>query len=397
MAKIALGVTSSVSVYKACEIVRGFQKSGHEVQVIMTRNATKLVSPLLFSSLSGRKTIVDIFDDDHSWSVAHVSLAKEISLFVVAPATANIIAKFAWGVADDFLSTFYLAVECPVLIAPAMNEAMYLHPQTQENMTRLGGRGIEFVDPDKGYLACRDEGWGRLAAPEKIVSRGLELLQKAVSLKGKTVLVTAGPTRESIDPVRFLSNRSSGKMGFEIAREALRRGARVILVSGPVHLIPPVRAEFMAVQSAAEMEKAVLKALPEADIVVMAAAVADFAAAAPSAQKIKKPRLPESLKIIPTPDILKKITARKKGKLIVGFAAETESLKAHALRKIKEKNLDLIVANDVSREGLGFDSDSNRALILDRRGRGKQTDTISKRELSRRIWDRIEECLGQKN
>jgi len=397
MAKIALGVTSSVSIYKACEIVRGFQKGGCDVQVIMTQNAAKLVSPLLFTSLSGHKTIVDLFEDDHPWSVAHVSLAREIGLLVAAPATANIIAKFAWGVADDFLSTFYLTVECPVLVAPAMNEAMYLHPQTQENLARLRARGVEFIDPDKGYLACKDEGWGRLAAPERIVGRGLELLGKTESLKGKTALVTAGPTREFIDPVRFLSNRSSGKMGFEIAREALLRGARVILVSGPVNLAPPARAEFIPVQSAEDMEKAVIKAFPKADIVVMAAAVADFAAAEPSLRKIKKPDLPEALKIVPTPDILKKIAARKKGQLIVGFAAETENLRAHALRKIKEKNLDLIVANDVSEEGLGFDSDFNRALILDGRGQGRPTDKVSKRELSRLIWDRIEESLGKKS
>jgi phosphopantothenoylcysteine decarboxylase/phosphopantothenate--cysteine ligase len=397
MAKIALGVTSSISIYKACEVLRGFQRGDCDVQVIMTRNATKLVSPFLFNSLSGHKTIVELFEDDQPWSVAHVSLAREIGLFVVAPATANIIAKFAWGVADDFLSTFYLAVQSPVLLAPAMNEAMYLHPQTQENLARLRTRGVELVDPDQGYLACQDEGWGRLASPEKIVRRGLELLGVRESLKGKIVIVTAGPTREFIDPVRYLSNRSSGKMGYEIAREGLLRGARVILISGPVHLVPPDMAEFVPVQSAQDMEKAVLNAFPEADIVVMAAAVADFAFAAPSIHKIKKPELPEALRLIRTPDILKKIAARKKGKVIVGFAAETENLKAHALRKIKEKNLDLIVANDVSEEGLGFDSDFNRALILDARGKGRQTDKISKRELSRLIWDRIEGLIGKKS
>lgn len=397
MAKIALGVTSSISIYKACEVLRGFQRGDCDVQVIMTRNATKLVSPFLFNSLSGHKTIVELFEDDQPWSVAHVSLAREIGLFVVAPATANILAKFAWGVADDFLSTFYLAVQSPVLLAPAMNEAMYLHPQTQENLAKLRTRGVELVDPDQGYLACQDEGWGRLASPEKIVRRGFELLGIRESLKGKTVIVTAGPTREFIDPVRYLSNRSSGKMGYEIAREGLLRGARVILISGPVHLVPPDMAEFVPVQSAQDMEKAVLNAFPEADIVVMAAAVADFAFAAPSIHKIKKPELPEALRLIRTPDILKKIAARKKGKVIVGFAAETENLKAHALRKIKEKNLDLIVANDVSEEGLGFDSDFNRALILDARGKGRQTDKISKRELSRLIWDRIEGLIGKKS
>jgi len=397
MTKIALGVTSSIGIYKACEILRGFQKADCDVQVIMTPHATKLVSPLLFNSLSGHKAIVDLFSDDHPWSIAHISLAREIGLFVVAPATANIIAKFAWGVADDFLSTFFLAVKSPILIAPAMNEAMYLHPQTQDNLAKLRGRGVEVVNPDKGTLACGDEGWGRLANPEKIVGRGLELLGLTQSLRGKTVLVTAGPTRESIDPVRYISNRSSGKMGYEIAREALHRGARVILISGPVSLMPPTNAEFVQVQSAQEMEKAVGRAFPEVNIVVMAAAVADFALASPSARKIKRPNLPEALKLVPTPDILKKIAARKKGKMIVGFAAETENLRAHALRKLKEKDLDLIVANDVSEPGVGFDSDFNRALILDGRGRGQQTDKISKRELSRLIWNRIEESLGKKS
>jgi phosphopantothenoylcysteine decarboxylase/phosphopantothenate--cysteine ligase len=397
MAKIALGVTSSVSIYKACEVLRGFQKAGHEVQVLMTRNAAQLVSPLLFSSLSGRKAIVELFADDHPWSVAHVALAKETGLLAVAPATANILAKFARGVADDFLSTFYLAVESPVLIAPAMNAAMFLHPRTQANVRELRSRGVEFVEPGRGYLACGEEGVGRLAEPEEIVARGLELLRRSASLRGRTVLVTAGPTREFLDPVRFLSNRSSGKMGYEMAREALARGARVILVTGPVAIYPPAKAEVVRVESAAEMEEAVLREFPRIDVAICAAAVADFAFAAPSGRKIKKSGLPESVALVPTPDILKTLGARKTSQVLVGFAAETEDLQENALAKVRAKNLDLIVANDVSRADVGFDVDDNEALLIDAAGRATPTAKMSKRELSREIWNVLEGTLGRRS
>jgi phosphopantothenoylcysteine decarboxylase/phosphopantothenate--cysteine ligase len=395
MATIVLGVSSSISLYKACEVLRGFQKAGHAVQVVLTRNATELVRPQLFSSLSGRRTIVELFDENQPWSVAHVALAKEAALFVVAPATANVIAKLAGGVADDFLSTFYLAVEAPVLVAPAMNEAMMNHPQTRENIRRLRERGVEFVEPARGYLACGDEGWGRLADPEDIVKAGLALLAGSESLSGLTVLVTAGPTREPLDPVRYLTNRSSGKMGYEVAREALRRGARVILVSGPTALVPPRGAEVAAVNTAAEMAEAALAAFPKADIAVLAAAVADFAFAAPSRHKIKKASLPASLDIVPTPDILKTLGGKKKpGQTLVGFAAETENIPANARAKLRGKNLDLIVANDVSREGLGFDADRNQAVLIDARGRSEETEVVSKRELAGLIWDAIEKFRG---
>jgi len=396
MAKIALGVTSSVSIYKACEILRGFQKAGHEVQAVMTRNAARLVSPLLFSSLSGRKAIVDMFADDLPWSVAHVALAKEIGLLVVAPATANIIAKFARGIADDFLSTFYLAVEGPVLIAPAMNAAMFLHPKTQANVRELRSRGVEFVEPGRGYLACGDEGVGRLAEPGEIVARGLELLRRSESLRGRTVLVTAGPTREPLDPVRFLSNRSSGKMGYEMAREAIARGARVVLVTGPVAIFPPAKAEVVRVETAAEMEAAVLREFPQADFVVMAAAVADFRFAATTGRKIKKPDLPDSVALVRTPDILKSLGGRKTTQFLVGFAAETENLRENALAKVKAKNLDFMVANDVAAEGVGFDSDDNQALLIDAAGAAAPTAKMSKRELSREIWDAIEKAHARR-
>jgi phosphopantothenoylcysteine decarboxylase/phosphopantothenate--cysteine ligase len=398
MKTIALGVTSSVGIYKACEILRGFQKSGVGVQVIMTPHATNLISPRLFSALSGRKTIVDLFGPEADERIVHISLAEEISLLVVAPATANIIGKFASGVADDFLSTFYLAVRCPVLVAPAMNSAMYLHPQTQANIQRLRAAGVEFVLPEKGYLACGEEGWGRLAEPESILERGLALLEKRESLKGRSFLITAGPTREALDPVRFISNRSSGKMGFELAAEALRRGAKVMLISGPTALLPPSGAEYRGVETAAEMFEEVRKSFPAADVVVMAAAVADFRPASPSPRKIKKDLAPQTVRLVPTADILTALTRdrRRRSKVIVGFAAETENVAANARRKLGEKKLDLIVANDVSREGVGFDADTNRVIIIDGAGTRTATEVMSKREISRIILDRIEERLEKK-
>jgi len=398
MKKIALGVTSSISIYKACEVLRGFQKKGIDVQVIMTPNAAQLISPRLFSALSGKKTAVDFFGEDDSGRIAHISLAEEISLLVIAPATANIIAKLASGVADDFLSTFYLAVRCPVLVAPAMNEAMYLHPQTQANILRLQAAGVEFVLPEKGYLACKEEGWGRLVAPEKIIEHGLALLEKGESLKARTVLVTAGPTREPLDPVRFLSNRSSGKMGYALAGEALRRGARVILISGPTLLYPPPGAELRPVETAADMAREVKKNLSRADVLFMAAAVADFRPADRSEQKIKKKEAPPALRLVPTEDILASLgrPGGRAKKIIVGFAAETANVTANASRKLREKKLDLIVANDVSREGIGFDSDFNQVVIIDKKGAVVESPTASKREISRLVMDRVEVLLGGK-
>jgi phosphopantothenoylcysteine decarboxylase/phosphopantothenate--cysteine ligase len=399
MKTIALGVSSSISLYKACEILRGFQKKEVSVQVIMTPHAAQLISPRLFSALAGRKTIVDLFGPEADERIVHISLAEEISLLLVAPATANIIGKFASGVADDFLSTFYLAVRCPVLVAPAMNSAMYLHPQTQSNVQKLRSAGVEFVLPEQGYLACGEEGWGRLAEAEKIVERGFSLLEKRESLKGRSFLITAGPTRERLDPVRFISNRSSGKMGFELAAEALRRGARVTLVSGPTALVPPFGAEWRSVETSAEMFEEVKKSFPSADVVVMAAAVADFRPASPSPRKIKKDRAPRTVRLVATDDILTALIRdrRRQNKVIVGFAAETENVAANARRKLEEKKLDLIVANDVSREGSGFDADLNRVILIDRAGLEAATETMSKREISRVILDRIEGVLEKKS
>lgn len=397
MAKIALGVTSSISIYKACEILRGFQKREVEVQVMMTGKACRFISPYLFSVLSGRRTIVDPFEEEYSGSIDHVALAGEVSLFLVAPATANIIAKFASGVADDFISTFYLAVRAPVVIAPAMNEAMYLHPQTQANIRKLKSEGVEFVEPERGYLACEEEGWGRLASVERIVDAGLGIMAKAESLKGKTVLITAGPTREFLDPVRFLSNRSSGKMGYELAAEALRRGAEVILISGPTHIIPPPRAKVTGVQTAAEMKREAEKNFAAADIVIMAAAVSDFRFEETARKKIKKKEISDRVRLVRTEDILAGLGRKKerKKKILVGFAAETENLRENALRKLREKKLDLVVANDVSEEGVGFESDLNRATIIGKDGSTSETPRASKREVGRLILDKIEGLLGK--
>jgi phosphopantothenoylcysteine decarboxylase/phosphopantothenate--cysteine ligase len=393
--KIALGVSSSIGIYKACEILRGFQKNGYQVQVVMTKNATRLISPLLFSSLSGLETIVDLFEEPAARTIGHVALAKEISLFCIAPATANVIGKLANGVADDFLTTLFKAVRCPVLVAPAMNEAMYLHPQTQTYIKGLQTLGVEFVEPDQGYLACGEEGWGRLAEPEKVVREGLALIAGSESLKGKTILVTAGPTREFMDPVRFLSNPSSGKMGTELAKEALRRGAVVVLISGPTFLAPPAGAKLEKVTTAAEMKAAVLRVFPKADVVVMAAAVSDFRFKHVGPEKAKKQDIAGVLEIERTEDILALLGKKKKNQILVGFAAETGEVIRNARMKMAEKRADLMVANAVGK-GRGFETDDNEVRIVHWSGKVRATPRLSKREISRIIFDEIEGLLEKK-
>jgi len=394
--KVALGVSSSIGLYKACEVVRGFQKAGCEVQVVMTPNAAKLISPLLFSNLAGTRTIVEMFEEPERREIEHIALAKEIALLCVAPATANVIGKFAGGVADDFLSTLFLATRAPVLVAPAMNEAMYLDPQTQANMARLKALGAEFVEPEKGYLACGDTGWGRLAEPAAIVAAGLRVLARTKSLEGRTVLVTAGPTREHFDPVRYLSNPSTGKMGYELAREALARGAQTVLVTGPTALVPPAGARTVAVTSAEEMKAACLEAFPGADVVVMAAAVSDFRFQETRARKAAKSEFGPSLPIERTPDILALLGAKKKpGQLLVGFAAETHDVTARARAKMKAKGADLMVANAVG-AGQGFGTEDNAVRIIAPSGPVEETGRRSKREISRAIFDRVEAALAKK-
>jgi phosphopantothenoylcysteine decarboxylase/phosphopantothenate--cysteine ligase len=397
MKKIALGICSSISIYKACEIIRRFQKESYEVRVIMTANATRLISPRLFSALTGQRVLVDLFEDSAPDEIGHVELARGVSLLVVAPATANMIGKFASGIADDFLSTLHLAAKCPILIAPAMNEAMYLHKQTQSNIKKLRETGVRFVEPEKGYLACKDEGWGRLAPVNKIVNLSLLLLRKSQSFKGKTFLITAGPTREYSDPVRYLSNPSSGKMGYELAREARQRGAEVILVSGPTHIIPPTGVRVNWVQTAEEMEQEVGRYFPKADVLVMAAAISDFKFSTVSSQKIKKQKKSQTIHLVPTPDILQKFGKKKGKKFLVGFAAETDKIEEHALKKAVQKNLDMIVANDVSKKGVGFGSDYNQVTLVSPIGESIRTGKRSKSEISAMIMDVIEEKIGKRS
>lgn len=397
MEKVVVGICSSISVYKSCEIVRGFQKKGYSVQAIMTKNATFLIQPLLLSAITENTVHVDTFDRKASESISHISLAKEAALFVVAPATANMIGKMASGIADDFLSTFYMAVGCPVLIAPAMNEAMYFHTQTQLNIKKLKSLGARFVEPDRGYLACGDEGWGRLASPEEIVEEGLKLMRKSQSLAGKNVLVTAGPTREYLDPVRFLSNRSSGKMGYSIAEEAIKRGAHVTLISGPTHISPPQGVKLVLVQTTDEMADQTFQHYEKTDIVIMAAAVSDVTFKDVAPQKMKKKGLSQDVKLVQTQDILKKLGEKKGDRILIGFAAETENIKENSLQKIEDKNLDFIVSNNVADETIGFESDFNQVFFVYSDGQITRTDRMSKVDISQLIWDRVEDLLGQKN
>src|SRR5947209_6753766 len=354
--KVALGVSGGIAAYKAAEIVRLLQDRGIRVQVVMTRAAQEFVRPLTFAALSGEKVITDMFSagteqPNIDSAVEHIAVAQSIDALLVAPATADVIGKFAQGIASDFLTTLYLATTAPVIVAPAMNVNMWNHEATQANVTTLKNRGVRIVEPDSGYLACGMIGAGRLAANESIVVAVLDALGVSHDLTGETVLITAGPTREKIDPVRYLTNRSSGRMGYALAEAALRRGARVLLVSGPVALKPPSAAELTSVESASRMRDAVLRLLPESSIVIKAAAVVDYTVSNPPEQKIKRTgRM--SLDLEPTSDILAEIARRKASQVIIGFAAETENVLDNARKKLASKSLDAIVVNDVSREGI---------------------------------------------
>jgi len=386
--EVVLGVTGGIAAYKACEIVRGLRKRGCSVTVVMTRGAEQFVTPVTFQALSGRKAITSLFDLGEA-DIQHLALARECRLLLIAPATANLLGKLASGIADDFLTTFALAVRSPFLIAPAMNPKMWAHAAVQENVRRLEERGCLFIGPDEGPMAEEAWGVGRLAEPERIVDRALEILGSRRSLAGRQLLVTAGPTRERIDAVRFLSNASSGKMGYAIASAAVRRGADVTLVSGPTSLPDPEGVRVIRVTSAAEMREAVLGALPAATVVVKAAAVSDFAAAAPVDRKVKKNGAPLTLDLVSTPDILKEIAAVKEGRFVVGFAAETEDVVANARKKLLEKGLDLIVANDVS-GGAIFGDEEGAVVIVDRQGREERFGPASKHEIAEHLLDMIE-------
>ena len=390
--KIALGVSGGIAAYKAAEIVRLLQDRGIRVQVVMTRAAQEFVRPLTFAALSGEKVITDLFGSDAEQpnidsAVEHIAVAQSIDALVVVPATADVLAKFAQGIANDFLSTLYLATTAPVVVAPAMNVNMWNHEATQANLRVLRERGVHIVEPGTGYLACGMTGPGRLAENESIVAAVLETLGVSEDLSGETILITAGPTREKIDPVRYLTNRSSGRMGYAIAEAAIRRGARVLLVTGPTSITPPGQAETAHVETAEQMREAVLRLLPESTIVIKAAAVADYKPKSQADQKIKR-KGPLTLELEPTADILAELSRKRTSQLIIGFAAETENVLENARRKLATKALDAIVVNDVSREGVGFDSDRNAVTIITHDEVIEVPET-SKLEVAQRVLDQI--------
>ena len=385
---VIIGVTGGIACYKAVELVRLLVKDSLAVQVIMTRAAMEFVTPLTFQTLSGKPVATESFNLTQESEIGHINLADSADLFVIAPATANVIGKIAAGIADDLLTTVLMATQAPVLIAPAMNIHMYENPILQENIRKLRRIGYHFMEPAEGYLACGYEGKGRLPEPEKILEEIRSLLRKK-DLLGERFLITAGPSREPLDPVRYISNRSSGKMGYALARAAVRRGAGVVLVSGPSAIEPSSAVRLIPVNTAAEMRRAVLEQFPECTAVIMAAAVADYRPVDASSKKLKRGKAPLDIRLEPNPDILRELGRRKNGKLLVGFAAETEELIANATRKLHEKNLDLIVANDVTQAGGGFDGDTNIATIVDRSGASDSLSLMTKDELADRIYDHL--------
>ncbi len=391
MPSVVLGVTGCIGAYKACEVLRELQKRGADVHVVMTPNAARFVSPMTFEALSRHPVFLDQFALGMEGDIRHISLADAADLLLVAPATANRLAKFARGIADDSLSTLYTATKAPVLVAPAMNVNMFEHPAVVENMETLRRRGVRFVDPGSGYLACGWLGKGRLAPPADIVQAAMAILERRRDLEGQRVLVTAGPTVEDIDPVRFVSNRSSGRMGYRLAEAARDRGARVVLVSGPTALPDPAGVEVIRVRSAEQMAAAVDRHAGSVQIVAMAAAVSDWRPRSPATEKVKKHEGELSLAMTRTPDILKALGGpRKGGQFLIGFAAETHGVREYARRKLADKNLDLIVANDVSKSDRGFAVETNAALLIDPAGE-VEVPVVDKRELAERIWDRVVE------
>ncbi len=391
---VVLGVTGCIGAYKSAIILRLLQKSGCEIYPVMTAHAQEFISALTLEKLSGRSVVTGLFED-HDTSIEHISLARRADVVLVAPATANILAKFAHGIADDFLSTLYVSTTAPVIVAPAMNVEMWRHPATRENLKILETRGVRVVYPESGYLACGEVGEGRLAEPESIAQTVLGVLKGEQTLKERKVLVTAGPTVEDLDAVRFISNRSSGKMGYAIASEAGRRGASVVLISGPTYLEPPPGVEFIQVRSAREMAAAVFERFPTSHVVVMAAAVSDYQPAEIADGKIKKGCQPLQLSLVPTPDILRTLGQQKQSQVLVGFAAETSNLREYALGKLKDKRLDLIVANSVAGPDAPFGSDFNQVTFFEP-DREEELPPLSKKEVAGRLWDRIESLMNSR-
>ncbi|MBL8178195.1 MAG: bifunctional phosphopantothenoylcysteine decarboxylase/phosphopantothenate--cysteine ligase CoaBC [Bryobacterales bacterium] len=389
---VILGVGGGIAAYKAAELARALMERGANVQVVLTAAAGEFIRPLTFAALTNRKVITDLFgtgsaEEVLSSSVEHIRVAQENDVLVVAPATADLLAKFAAGLAPDFLTTLYLAFTGRVILAPAMNTNMWEHAATRENVAKLAARGNVVLPPDEGLLACGTTGAGRLPDPAWIAEAVVTIGERRKDLEGETVVITAGPTQEAIDPVRFISNHSSGKMGYAIAAAAACRGARVVLVSGPVNLDVPYGVELVAVKSAAEMRDAVMRQLPEATIIVKSAAVADYHVANPAAQKLKKTPARMSLELDPTVDILAEVGRNKGDRLLIGFAAETQNLVAEGRRKMETKNADMVVANLVSKEGIGFGSDVNEVTLVLKTGEVIALPRATKRVVADQIFD----------
>ncbi len=385
---IVLGVTGGIAAYKAAEIVRLLVKDGATVRVIMTTNAQEFITPLTLQALSGNPVSTETFSLTQESEIGHIRLADSADLILIAPATANVIAKLAHGLADDLLTTVLLATTAPVLVAPAMNVHMYAHALVQENMRKLASLDYGFVEPAEGFLACGYEGKGRLADPEDIVEEARAMLTKK-DLRDERIIVTAGPNAEPIDPVRFITNRSTGKMGFAMARVAWRRGAEVTLVSGPTALTPPRGVRFCPIRTAREMRQAVWEHYPQATMVISAAAVADYRPAQVAPQKLKKREENFTIELTRNPDILAELGRQKGHRLLVGFATETEEVLSNAVRKLRGKNLDLIVANDVTQEGAGFAHDTNIVTLIDRSEQIETLPLMSKDEVAYAVYDRL--------
>lgn len=394
--RVALGVTGGIAAYKAAEILRGLQRAGCQVRVAMTKRACEFITPLTFRALSGAHVIVDDYAPDNPDPIAHITFSQTVDLLLIAPATANIIAKFANGIADDFLTSTYLAANAPVLIAPAMNTTMWNHPATQRNLQQLRADGVRVIEPDAGEMACGTFGPGRLSEPERIVAAALEILREAESraaqdMTGERVLLTAGATREELDPVRFLSNRSSGRMGFALAKAARARGADVTIIAGATTVEPPADARLLRALSAAEMRDAVMKEISNTTVFIAAAAVADYRPAQRAENKIKKAGESLTLVLERTPDILAEVAAAKQnGLLVIGFAAETDDVLKHARSKLERKRLDAIVANDITRNGAGFETETNIITIITRANDAPvELPLMSKSDAAHRILDEI--------
>jgi len=393
--RVALGVSGGIAAYKAVEVLRGLQRAGCEVRVGMTKRACEFVTPLTFRALSGSHVVVDDYAPDNPDPIAHITFSQSVELFVVAPATANVIAKFANGIADDFLTSTYLASNAPVLVAPAMNTTMLLHPATRRNLARLRADGVRLVEPDAGEMACGTIGPGRLSEPEIIVAAALEMLRekdsRAADLAGERVLITAGGTREEIDPVRFISNHSSGRMGFALAEAARSRGADVTIVAGSTSAEPPRGVRVVRALSAEDMRAAVMREVSNASVFIAAAAVADYRPAERAVNKMKKSGASLTLTLEPTPDILEEVArSRRDGLLVVGFAAETENVVENARAKLERKRLDAVVANDLTQDGAGFDKDTNVVTLLARdRERPDTLPLMSKLDAAHRVMDEI--------